>query len=157
MNDHLRILERAANGSLPEEIDEGSSVSIDIVRELFEAGYLWAIDASTISGDAFLNPRITIQGRQYLNDLQQQVDAADRELLSRVDRLRSILITVATGGPRIDEVNAEYQSDFEYVDRELRSDKYRTPSHFEACGTGMGDGLLETCRITGRGAGLSPP
>ena len=37
-------------------IDEETDIPLDIVRELVEAGYLKAIDASSFDGDAFLSP-----------------------------------------------------------------------------------------------------
>lgn len=36
----------------------------------------------------------------------------DTELLTLLDRLRSVLISVSTGGPRIGEVNHQYQQDY---------------------------------------------
>ena len=69
MEEHCRLLELAAGGQLPERVDEQSTPEFDIFRELIEAGYLKAIDASHMGGRAYLDPRITLAGREYL---QQQ-------------------------------------------------------------------------------------
>lgn len=70
LGQHIKLLEMAANTALPDKIDEEKDIPLDIVRELVEAGYLKAIDASSFDGDAFLSPRITLQGREYLEDLK---------------------------------------------------------------------------------------
>ena len=43
----------------------------------------------------------------------------DAELLARLDKLRSVMISVATGGPRIGEVNHDFQQDFREVSDSL--------------------------------------
>jgi len=72
MSQHMKLLEMAANKALPDKIDEETDIPLDIVRELVEAGYLKAIDASSFDGEAFLSPRITLQGREYLEDLKSE-------------------------------------------------------------------------------------
>lgn len=72
MSQHMKLLEMAANKSLPDKIDEETDIPLDIVRELVEAGYLKAIDASSFAGDAFLSPKITFQGREYLENLRSE-------------------------------------------------------------------------------------
>jgi hypothetical protein len=42
------------------------------------------------------------------------------ELIRQIESLRSLMMSVATGGPRIDEVNLDYQKAFSTVDGELR-------------------------------------
>jgi hypothetical protein len=42
-----------------------------------------------------------------------------QELLDSVGKLQSMMVAVATGGPRIDEVNAVYSELFDQVDAEL--------------------------------------
>ena len=44
----------------------------------------------------------------------------DQELLAAIDRLRSTMVAVATGGPRIDDVNWQFGEDFDVVDAEMR-------------------------------------
>lgn len=70
MKEYMKILEIAADGNFPEKIDETSELSVDTVRELIEAGYLTAIDASSFDGIAYLQARITLPGREYLDVLK---------------------------------------------------------------------------------------
>jgi hypothetical protein len=70
MNQHFRLLEMAANNTLPDKINKETDLPLSIVRELVEAGYLKVIDASSFSGEAYLSPKITFQGREYLNKLK---------------------------------------------------------------------------------------
>src|SRR2546427_2875597 len=72
MEEYLHILELAAHNALPEQINEESELPIAAVRELIDAGYLNAIDASSMDGDAYLRPRITLPGREYLKKLQAE-------------------------------------------------------------------------------------
>lgn len=67
--EHRRILEAAAEGQLPYEISESSEFPVAVVKELVLAGYLEAADASSDDGDAYLEPRITLAGREYLKHL----------------------------------------------------------------------------------------
>lgn len=62
----------AQNGKLPEQIDEYTEPSFNLVRELVEEGYLDAIDASSMDGYAYINTRITLPGREYLEKLIQR-------------------------------------------------------------------------------------
>ena len=74
MDEHLNILSLATQGKLPDSIDNSSNISVAIVRELVEIGFLNAIDASTNDGDAYLDPRITLAGREYLAKLIKRKD-----------------------------------------------------------------------------------
>ena len=49
------------------------------------------------------------------------------ELIRQIESLRSLMVSVATGGPRIDEVNPDYQKAFGTVDRELRRRRIPNP------------------------------
>lgn len=40
MKEHLMILEMAAEGKLPEKIDSSSGLSVNVVQQLIDAGYL---------------------------------------------------------------------------------------------------------------------
>lgn len=66
------MLELAAQNALPSQVDKHSDPEVTLVRELIEAGYLWAIDATTFDGEAYLNPRITLPGREYLANLRSK-------------------------------------------------------------------------------------
>ena len=72
MDQHLRILQLASSKELPDKLDENSEFSIEIVSELIDAGYLKAIDASSFSGTAYLQPKITLYGREYIKELESQ-------------------------------------------------------------------------------------
>ncbi len=75
-NPHLQILRLAAAGTLPSSIDSGSAVSVQAVQDLINSGYMEAIDTSSLDGTAFLDPRITISGREYLRALEDRARAA---------------------------------------------------------------------------------
>ena len=87
MKEYIDILEIAAKGNLPEQIDESSDFSIDTVKELIEAGYLSATDASDFEGDAFMNTKITLPGREYLNQLKSQLKSEEVQLTNNKIRL----------------------------------------------------------------------
>ena len=54
----------------------------------------------------------------------------DEELLVAIDDLRNTMIAVATGGPRIDDVNDHYMQVFATVDEELAQRGIRNPIGF---------------------------
>ena len=130
MKDYLRILDIASRGALPDRINDHSDPSFDLVRELVEAGYLWAIDASSFDGNEYMSPRITLSGREYLAHLQGQLQESERELIANIDRLRSTLVSVSTGGPRIDDVNVSYKKVFAEVDTVFREKGIPNPIPF---------------------------
>lgn len=86
MDQHLKILQFAASKNLPEQLDENSEFPIDVVSELIDAGYLKAIDASSFDGTAFLEPKITLYGREYIKELESQAEGK-REMPSTNIRL----------------------------------------------------------------------
>jgi len=88
MKEHLNVLALAAEGKLPDNIDNNSHVSISIVRELVDAGYLKAINASSLDGDAYNDPRITLAGREYLAKLTEKSEEDQME--SKNQKLASI-------------------------------------------------------------------
>ena len=55
MKEHLKILKLAAKNQLPEKLDENSELPIEIISELIDAGYINAIDATTLAGPAYLH------------------------------------------------------------------------------------------------------
>jgi hypothetical protein len=72
MKEHEHVLRLASRGKLPETINSASHPSVTVVRELVEAGYLKAIDSSSQDGAAYLSPRITLAGREYLARLRER-------------------------------------------------------------------------------------
>jgi len=81
MKEHIRILELGVQDNLPELVDDSTELSVATVRELVEAGYLAAID-----GSAYLSPRITLSGREYLQRLghAREPSSPERPGLSKV-------------------------------------------------------------------------
>lgn len=70
---HRDILERAISGRLPSQINRDSDVSVEIFHELFKEGLVTGIDASSMNkGLGYLNPAITLKGREYLDNLIQR-------------------------------------------------------------------------------------
>jgi hypothetical protein len=104
MSEYRRVLELAAQGKLPPNIDDSTDPSASVVRELLEAGYLWAIDATSFSGPAFLNARITLPGREYLATLQSQGTAPKPD--------------TSTGWPRVDRALFEMRKRLADADSE---------------------------------------
>ena len=70
--EHREILERAVSGTLPDQIDQESPTPVWAVRDLVENGLLRAIDVSSDDGIGYLEPRITVSGREYLNELNRR-------------------------------------------------------------------------------------
>jgi hypothetical protein len=81
MREHEYALLLALRRRLPHRIDTTSLPSAEVIRELVKAGYLEAIDASSMGGMAYLDPKITIAGRDYLD--QQLTKSSDRETKMR--------------------------------------------------------------------------
>lgn len=51
----------------------------------------------------------------------------DAELKAAVEQLQAIMVSVSTGGPRIDDVNFEFQQLYDQVDLELGNRKISNP------------------------------
>jgi len=130
LEEHLHILELAARNALPEHINEDSELSVLVVRELREAGYLDAADASSQDGMEYILPRITLPGREYLRHLQSQRVAPEKELIAILERLRDLMVSVSTDGPRIQTVNEEYQEMYAAADEALAKRGIVNPIHF---------------------------
>jgi len=79
MEEHRKVLELAEQGALPKTIDGTSHLSVDVVRELIDAGCLKAIDASSTHGPAYLQPKITLAGREYLTQLRASMEGKHME------------------------------------------------------------------------------
>jgi hypothetical protein len=130
MDEYRRILELAAQGALPGSIDESSELPIHVVRELVEAGHLAAADASSFDGIEYLDPRITLSGREYLRTLQQRAGDTDEELLRILQRMRDIMVSAATGDRPIDEVNPDYCDLYAVAEARLRELGISNPNPF---------------------------
>ena len=119
MDEHERILGLGEHGALPDRIDDSSELSVSVVKELVEAGYLAAIDACSMDGDCYLDPRITLAGREYLRELREALSSPEIDVAGILQRMKDIMIAVSTGGPRIDSANAEYRELYAVADKEL--------------------------------------
>lgn len=83
--EHQQMLQLAASGQIPSRITAATGLSVSVCRELDEAGLLCATRAHTMDGFAFLNPRITVAGREYLNELEQR--AAEASPVGKAKRI----------------------------------------------------------------------
>jgi hypothetical protein len=108
MKQHLTILELADEGRLPKKIDGASDLSVAVVQELIDAGCLKAIDASSFDGPAYLEPRITLPGREYLAELRKGAEAKHME----AKRQEEPPLALANGTP--DEGDAWMEIEREY-------------------------------------------
>jgi hypothetical protein len=54
----------------------------------------------------------------------------DRELIEEIETQRSLMVTVSTGGPRIDSVNAEYGRRREAIRNELDQRGLQDPNPY---------------------------
>ena len=87
MREHEYALLLAVRRELPNKIDATSHPSAEVIHALIAAGYIEAIDASSMDGPAYLDPKITIAGRDYL--YRQLTDSWDRETEMREVRNRA--------------------------------------------------------------------
>lgn len=69
MENHKYILEKLSKNELPDEIAYHNFPLISVFQELFESKLVTAIDASDLGGTCYLEPRITLSGREYLAKL----------------------------------------------------------------------------------------
>lgn len=80
MKEHKYILELLSKNELPEKIIEGEFSLLGIFKELYEQGYVTAIDESSLDGDCYHKPRITISGRKFLTELTNPRSAASHSI-----------------------------------------------------------------------------
>lgn len=66
MDEILKILLKASNCELPDNINENSIIDINRFKSLVDDGYIEAIDASDSDGLEYIDPQITISGREFL-------------------------------------------------------------------------------------------
>ena len=93
-----------------------------LLRELVQAGYLTAIDASSFDGISYLDLHITIPGAGISSTVAATWGrcAGEEELIADIERLKGMLIAVSTGGPRIDDINDSYRELYAKVDAALK-------------------------------------
>jgi len=69
MVNHKKILKLAIEGKLPKYISEDNFLDIDIFKELYDRGFIQAVDAGGFSGKGYSDPEITSEGRAYYESL----------------------------------------------------------------------------------------
>lgn len=69
MEKHKYILEKLSQNEIPEEINYCNFPLMSVFQELYEGKLVAAIDASDLGGAIYLEPRITLLGREYLAKL----------------------------------------------------------------------------------------
>lgn len=72
---------------------EDGELRVEIVRELYEQGYLDAVDGTTFDGICYVEARITVPGREYLNHLEGRKFEE-----SIVGRARSVALRLLDAG-----------------------------------------------------------
>lgn len=73
MDTHKQILRNLVDKKFPKNIDSENFPEINIFRELYERGLVAAIDARNFNGERFLETRITMEGRQFLDDSEKSI------------------------------------------------------------------------------------
>jgi len=108
MKEHAHVLNQAARGELPASVDSASYPAVTVVQELIEAGYLTAIDASSHDGVAYLNPRITMAGREYLAQLREKPEGKHMKAKKLKDRSLDLAAAISGGATAWVEIKKEY-------------------------------------------------
>ena len=150
-NDYRRTLELAAKGSLQEEIDNGTSVSMDIVQELIDTGYLKANIFSSYDhkdSPAYQDTKITLSGREYLRKLQSEelLESASTnapQKLSPSGRLNLIQTLNALPGSQFDELLFALNPPSANVPGHAASQGNRSTALLEWIESPIGPGLTE--------------
>jgi hypothetical protein len=108
MKQHLIVLELAAQGKLPENIDSGSHIPVTVVQELIDAGYLKAIDASSFDGVAYMEPKITLTGREYLAQLKEKKEGEPMKVKKQKEGLLGVVKGISDVTDPWVEIEREY-------------------------------------------------
>ncbi|MCW8925690.1 MAG: hypothetical protein OQJ84_05480 [Xanthomonadales bacterium] len=94
MEEHTTILRQLLNEELSRDVDE-SSVDMDIFEELIDAGFISAINVCSDDGRGYLEPKITFNGRQYLQEHSPREISAKERLFTVGKLLYGVLIGAA--------------------------------------------------------------
>ena len=57
---------------------------------------------------------------------------SDDELIQLLEQLRNLMVSTATGGPRIETVNEEYKTLYQQTDEALRARSIKNPNPYAA-------------------------
>jgi exoribonuclease II len=66
MQAYIITLKALASNQNISQIDETSEIDVSIVKQLFERGLIDAIDMSDLEGNCYADPRININGAEWL-------------------------------------------------------------------------------------------
>lgn len=91
MSKYYELLKSANDNNLPTQIDERSGIDLNIFRELFQAGFISAIDASSSDDQCYLDVRITSAGRQELQNIVSKSEPWWKDFSKRVAILTIIV------------------------------------------------------------------
>ncbi len=91
MSKYYELLKSANDNNLPTQIDERSGIDLNIFRELFQAGFISAIDASSSDDQCYLDVRITSAGRQELQNIVSKSEPWWKDFNKRVAILTIIV------------------------------------------------------------------
>jgi hypothetical protein len=108
MEQYLIILELATQGKLPKKIDNASNISVTAVQELINAGYLKAINASSLHGPAYIEPKITLAGREYLVQLKETTEEKQMEAKKHKERMLDSATAISTVTDPWMDIEKEY-------------------------------------------------
>lgn len=75
MEEHKRILESLSSNNCPSEVDGKKFSGIEVFKELYDRGYIDAVNVTTDDRVAFLSPKITLAGREYLSELKSAISS----------------------------------------------------------------------------------
>lgn len=96
MQQHRKILQALADGSLERFINESSEVDIDIFEELLSSGFVSAIDVCTLAEREYRDPKITLSGREYLAQLSAQEKEERKSWFRYGYKVLAVLASIAT-------------------------------------------------------------
>ena len=66
MEAYINTLKAIASNPSIQKIDEKSEIDVSIVKQLFKRGLIDAIDMSDLEGDCYVDPRINLDGQEWL-------------------------------------------------------------------------------------------
>jgi len=75
MEEHKRILESLSSNNCPSEVDGKTFPGIEVFKELYNRGYIDAVNVTTDDRVAFLSPKITLAGREHLSELKSAINS----------------------------------------------------------------------------------
>ena len=118
MKSYAKILKLAIEGELPKNISKGNFPDIDIFVELYQRGFIDAIDASSFDGIAYLNPKITFEGREYYNSIER---TTTQPMTTNKNKTKKVFISyVRENSDEVDRICKKFKEEgiSYWIDRE---------------------------------------